>query len=168
MKPAQLKQIAIYAIGFAGLVHLFLAPEHYQHASAHGIFFVLAGFAELAWVYVFMRRQSEQIYYAGIMIAGGLIVLWVVTLVLPAPFEHLVQVIDFKGIICKLSELVGIVALVKLASLGKVAGVARRSFLHLLSEALIVSLFIGVGTYVASHSFEPMMPFLGGHLEEAP
>jgi hypothetical protein len=168
MKVATLTRIASYTIAFAGVIHIYLAPQHFAHASAHGILFAVSGVAELVWAYLFLREPSERMYNLGIMLAGGLIILWAITRVLPAPFEHEVGVVDLGGILCKFSELAGLVALVSLASLGRIAGLAKRSFARLLSEALIISMFIGVGAYVAGHEFEPLMPFLEGQHEEQP
>jgi hypothetical protein len=39
--------IITIAIAIAGLIHLVLAPAHYAHAPAHGVFFALAGMAEI-------------------------------------------------------------------------------------------------------------------------
>ena len=162
-----LNKVAAYSIAFAGLIHLYLAPHHYSHAPAHGIFFVVAGVAELVWAYLFlrMRKPSENMYYIGIMLVGGLIVLWGVTRIIPAPFEHEIGPIDLSGVITKLSEIVGLVALLMLAARGKVTGI-KRSFGRLFSEALIVAFFVAFGIYIAGHEFEPLMPFLAGEREE--
>ena len=165
---APMAQFASLALAFAGIVHAFLAPEHFAHSPAHGIFFAFSAVVEIAWAYIFWRRQDERTYYAGLMIAGGLFTLWAATRVLPAPFEHEVGVVDLGGIICKTSELVGMAALLILASQGKIAGISGRTFGRLLAEGVILSFFIASLTYVAGHDFEPLMPFLAGeeHLEQ--
>lgn len=162
-----LNKVAAYSIAFSGLVHIYLAPQHYSHAPAHGIFFVVAGIAELIWAYLFLRmsKPSENMFYFGIMLSAGLIVFWGITRVLPAPFEHEIGEIDLGGIISKLAEVVGLLALLRLAAKGKVAGI-KRSFGRLFSEALIVGLFVAFGLYIAGHEFEPLMPFLAGEHEE--
>jgi len=70
-----IKRLASLAIGAAGLIHLVLAPEHYAHAPAHGIFFALAGIAEILWALAFLRWPIEGIYYVGIVLAGAMIVI---------------------------------------------------------------------------------------------
>jgi hypothetical protein len=157
-----LVSLASLTIAFAGITHAYLAPEHFAHAPAHGLFFAVSAVVEIAWAYIFFRRQDEKTYYAGLMIAGGLIILWAATRVLPAPFEHEVGVVDLGGVICKTSELVGMAALLILASQGKIAGIAGRTFGRLLAEGVILSFFVASLTYVAGHDFEPLMPFLAG------
>ena len=154
--------IASIPIAFAGIVHAFLVPEHFAHAPAHGLFFAASAVVEIAWAYLFWRRQDEKTYYAGLMIAGGLVVLWAATRVLPAPFEHEVGVIDLGGIISKTSELAGMVALLMLASQGKITGISGRSFGRLLAEGVILSFFVASLAYVAGYDFEPLLPFLAG------
>jgi hypothetical protein len=161
--------VASLAIGFAGFVHAFLAPEHYAHAPAHGLFFAFAAVVEIGWAYLFWRRPDERTYYAGLMIAGGLIVLWAGTRFIPAPFEHEVGEIDFGGIVCKISELVGLGALLVLAAQGKIIGLAKQSLGRFFAEAVVLSFFIASLTYVAAHDLQHSMPFLAGeedHLEE--
>jgi drug/metabolite transporter (DMT)-like permease len=101
MKVATLTRIASYTIAFAGVIHIYLAPQHFAHAPAHGIFFAVSGVAELVWAYLFLRRPTEQMYNIGIMLAGGLIILWAITRVLPAPFEHEVGIVDLGGILLR-------------------------------------------------------------------
>jgi hypothetical protein len=38
-------------IGLAGLIHLVITPQHWAHAPAHGILFVIVGVVELIWPY---------------------------------------------------------------------------------------------------------------------
>ena len=166
MKTATINRIIIYSVVSAGLIHLYLAPIHSEHALAHGIFFVVSGIVELVWAFLFTRKKTETMYYAGIMITGGLIVLWAITRVLPAPFEHEIGVIDLSGILCKLMELVGLVGLLVVAARGKIPGISGRTFARLVSEAVLVSMFIGFGAYMAGHDFEPMFPFLAGQHDE--
>ncbi len=154
--------LACLAIAFAGIVHAFLAPDHFAHAPAHGLFFAVSAVVEIAWAYIFWRRQDEKTYYAGLMIAGGLVILWAATRVLPAPFEHEIGVIDPGGIVCKASELIGMAALLILAAQGKIAGISGRTFGRLLAEGVILSFFVASLTYVAGHDFEPLTPFLAG------
>jgi hypothetical protein len=89
------------------------------------------------------------------MIAGGLVVLWAATRVLPAPFEHEIGIVNLGGVICKTCELVGMAALLILAAQGKITGIVGRTFGRLLAEGVILSFFIASLTYVAGHDFEP-------------
>ena len=161
---SRMNRVASLAIAFAGVIHIVLAPEHYAHSAAHGIFFAAAGVAELMWAFAFLRWPGERTYYIGIGLAGALIVIWGATRIVPAPFEHEIGAIDAQGIITKLSELVGLYALVSLAANGRIAGLAKRSFAGFVAEAVILAAFFGFGFYMVAHTVEPYMPFLGGEI----
>ncbi|HLD93153.1 MAG TPA: hypothetical protein VI703_03015 [Anaerolineales bacterium] len=155
-----MKVVASIAIAIAGYIHIYLAPQHYAHAPAHGIFFAVAGLAEIAWAVGFLRWPSRPFYYAGLAMAGGLVALWVVTRYLPAPFGHEVGAIDAGGIASKLGEMVGILALVALATQGRILGLAKQSFGRLLATAVLLGAAAGVVTYGVSRAVEPLFPFL--------
>jgi len=164
-----MNKLASIAIAAAGVIHLVLAPQHYAHAPAHGIFFALAGIAEIAWALAFLRYPTQPMYYTGLALAGGLVVLWIITRYLPAPFEHEMGVIDLGGIVCKLSEITGIAALVAIAAQGRIAGMAKHSVARMAGTALLVAFSVGVVTYEVSLAIEPFFPSLAGegnHEEE--
>ena len=163
-----MNKIASLAIAAAGVIHLILAPQHYAHAPAHGIFFALAGVAEIAWAILFLRYPAQPMYYSGLALAGGLVVLWIITRYMPAPFGHEVGLIDMGGIACKLSELAGIVALVAIAAQGRIAGLAKHSMARIAGTALLLAFSVGVVTYEVSLAVEPFFPSLvgEGHHEE--
>jgi hypothetical protein len=96
------------------------------------------------------------------MIAGGLIVLWAGTRFIPAPFENEIGEVDLGGIVTKLSELIGMIALLALAAHGKIGGLAKQSWSRLVTEAIILSFFIASLTYFGARGVEPGMPFLSG------
>ncbi|MBI1878392.1 MAG: hypothetical protein HYR94_09230 [Chloroflexi bacterium] len=103
--------ICVITIGLAGLTHLFIVPAHYAHAPAHGVFFAVAGLVQCAWAVAFWRRPSLTLYRAGLAVSGGLVVLWLLTLALPAPFGgHDAGSIDASAVVCKVSELLGLIA----------------------------------------------------------
>ncbi len=153
------------AIALAGVIHLGLAPEHYAHAPAHGIFFVVAGLAEIFWALIFWRRPSAKLYYVGLILAGGLVVLWAVTRFVIPPFEHEPGPVDAEGLITKLSEMIGLVSLVALAAQGQVAGVSRAPIWRLASIALGLALIGGLTTYGIGLAAELLFPGLRGAAE---
>lgn len=159
-------RLAVIAISIAGLIHILVAPEHYAHSPAHGIFFVLAGLAELVWAFVYWRWPSQRAYYVGVSLAGALIILWAVTRIVPMPFEHEIGTIDLAGLASKACELTGMLALVAYATAGRVSGLAKRTFAGFLAEAVILGAFFGMGAYMVTHTVEPYMPFLGGEAHE--
>jgi hypothetical protein len=154
------RYICVATIALAGLVHLFIAPAHYGHAPAHGIFFAMAGLVQCAWVIAFWRRPSLTLYRLGLAVSGGLVVLWLLTLALPAPFGgHDSGSIDTPALVCKLSETIGLVALVALVMQGgQLALAGALSAPRLMSEALLVSLLVGGAFFGVGKVAEPLFP----------
>jgi hypothetical protein len=150
----------LITIALAGLVHLLIAPAHYAHAPAHGIFFAGAGLAQCGWAVAFWRRPTLTLYRAGLTVSGGLVVLWLLTLALPAPFGgHEAGSIDSSAVVCKVSELIGLIALVAVAAQGGQLAVGRKlSVPRLVSEALLVSLLMGAGFFGLGKAAEPLFP----------
>jgi peptidoglycan/LPS O-acetylase OafA/YrhL len=60
----------------AGIIHLWIIPEHWAHAPAHGLFFLLVGIIQIVWGIAVWRNPSTRLYYIGVMMAGWLIVLF--------------------------------------------------------------------------------------------
>jgi len=154
-------------IALAGLIHLGIAPEHYAHAPAHGVFFVLAGVAEILWALAFWRRPTPRRYHLGLALAGGLIVLWAVTRVLPAPFGHGPEPVNASGLVCKASELIGVLSLVMLAAQGQLMGAIRQPPLRPAGEALALALVVGLVSYGVGYAATPLLPTLGPQEEPA-
>jgi hypothetical protein len=161
-KSNTLSRIPALAIALAGAIHLGLTPQHFAHAPAHGIFFAAAGIAELAWAALFLRRPTKQVYYAGLALAGGLVALWALTRVLPAPFHGTAEPIDLGGIVCKISELAGLGALLMIAAQGGIAGLGRQSLSRLAATAFLLSAAAGAAGYGLSFAAEPLFPSLAG------
>lgn len=162
-----LRTLSVIAIAIAGIIHLVLAPAHYQHAPAHGIFFVIAGVGEILWAVLFWRRPSQPLYYAGLVLAGGLIVLWALTRFAIPPFEHEPGLVDASGLVCKLSELVAFISLIALAAQGKISGIARISTWRLAGVALGLALLSGLALYGIGRAAEPLLPSLASPGEHA-
>jgi hypothetical protein len=155
-----IRSVCVITIALAGLVHLLIAPAHYAHAPAHGIFFAVAGIGQFAWAVIFWRRPSLALYRVGLAVSGGLVVLWLLTLALPAPFGgHDAGTIDASAVVCKASELIGLIALVALVLQGgKLAIGGNLSAPRLMSEAVLVSLVVGAVFFGAGKAAEPMFP----------
>lgn len=162
----RMNRIATIAIAAAGVIHLVVAPQHYAHAPAHGIFFVVAGLAEIAWAIVFLRQPTQQVYYAGLLLTGGLIVLWLVTRIIPAPFHGHAEAVDLGGTVCKISELVGLAALLLVAAQGGIAGLSRQAFVRLAAVAIVLSVAAGALSYGVGRAAEPLFPSLFGESAE--
>jgi hypothetical protein len=145
----------------AGLTHLIVVPIHWAHAPIHGAFFVLMGLVQIAWGLAFWRRPSLALYRLGVILAGGLITLWLITRFLPAPFEHEPGAIDLSGIICKVAEALGIAILVAIVVTGTPSPEMRRSAWRMAAILGLAAFLIGWAAYGLGLVLEPVLPGLG-------
>ncbi len=143
----------------AGLIHLFLVPLHLEHSPAHGIFFALVGIAEVVWGFAFWRKPSAALYRIGMIMAGWLITLWVITIFLPAPFGHGKETVDLFGIVCRLSEGLGIASLAALLISGETQSEIKISAWRSIGSLLALSLILGGLTYGAALAAESVSPW---------
>ncbi len=129
---------AMVAMALAGWIHLAIAPSHFEHAPAHGLFFGLLGAFQALWVILaamwlamaFLRPEvirlspsgdlAGWLRHSGLALGGGAVVLWLLTQWVSAPFAASPEPIDGPTILSKLAEL-----LVTLALLGPMGGLWR-------------------------------------------
>jgi len=147
-------------ITIAGLVHLMIAPQHWAHAPAHGLLFAIAGVAEMLWGIAFWRRPSATLYRVGMVMSGGLITLWAITRLLPAPFGHGPEPVEIFGVICKLSESLSIAGLIILASSGTVFRETKGPGWRTIGVLLATAVVSGWITYGIARAVEPALPWL--------
>ena len=100
------RHIAILAIALSGVVHLFIVPGQFSNATVHGIFFILLGLAQIAWAAVFWRSRSNAAYVAGLGLSGGIIALWVLTVLVSVPYASTAQPIGLSQALSKAGELI--------------------------------------------------------------
>jgi hypothetical protein len=144
----------------AGVIHLALLPAHWAHAPAHGLFFALAGLLQIAWGIAVWRRPSIGLDYAGIVLAGGLLVLWGITRVLPAPFGHGPEEMEIWGLLCKLAEALAAAALVVLVFRNTATRAGQPAAWRVLGLLLLAAFAIGLLTYGVARAAEPLLPGL--------
>jgi hypothetical protein len=142
-----------------------VAPAHWQHAQAHGIFFFAAGLVEIAWSIAYLRKPSRGLTYFGVGMAAMLLALWLLTRALPAPFGHGHEVVDTWAVVCKVSELVGVVALGLLAFQTLQEGTGRRASARTLAISAVLGISLGLLTYVGARAAEPLLPSLAASAE---
>lgn len=164
------QRFTVLCMAMAGIIHLALTPQHYSHAPAHGILFALAGIGQVAWAIAFWRRPSMPLWNAGVMGAGALVVLWLITRFLPAPFGHGPEAVTAAGIAVKVCEVATIATLVGLllarGSQGlSVSRPGRHALLGVVSGVAVGLLLFGVASAVDGY-----LPALGAkehtHQEE--
>jgi len=150
----------------AGAIHLWIIPEHWAHAPAHGLFFLVAGIAQIIWGIALWRRPSTRLYYIGVLMAGWLIVLYGITRWLPAPFGHGPEGIDTIGLVCKLCEVLGMVTLGILIFQGLLLNSGRFVAWRAISLIILVSFIAAFATYGVARAAEPIFPSLSAPVEE--
>jgi len=157
------RSIPLLAILLAGVIHLLVAPEHYNHSMVHGIFFAGVGLAEIGWALALWRRPTAGLFRLGVALAGGLVILWTLTRILPAPFGHGPEAVNISGLVCKASELLGLVTLAMLALQGRLSGVEGRAAPRLVGEMLALPVIVGLALFGAGHAAAMVLPAEWAH-----
>ena len=150
----------------AGVIHLWIIPEHWAHAPAHGLFFLVVGIAQIIWGIALWRRPSTRLYYIGVLMAGWLIVLYGITRWLPAPFGHGPEGIDTISLVCKLCEALGMVTLGILIFQGLLLNAGRFVAWRAITLIILVSFIAAFATYGVARAAEPIFPSLSAPEEE--
>ena len=150
----------------AGAIHLVIAPEHWAHAQAHGLFFAMVGVAELAWGLAVWIWPSTTLYRIGLVVASGLVVLWMLTRSLSVPFGHESEPTDAFAIMCKLSEALGAVTLCVLIFHHTIFSAGRQAAWRIVVLLILVSLGAGLMTYGLARAAEPLLPGLQASAEQ--
>jgi hypothetical protein len=63
----------------AGILHLILVPDIIGRNLNSGVFFIVAGIAQIFWVIPMLKRWGKIWYYIGIAGTIVLIIMWVMT-----------------------------------------------------------------------------------------
>ena len=127
-----------------GIIHLAVAPVHFDHALVYGALFVAAGLGQVGLGVGILARPSQLLFSAGIAVNLAIVSAYVVTRTAGMPFGEEVQItptesINLPGEVepvgpldleTTISELVTVVALVTL-----LAGRYRRWAVNLLLAA---------------------------------
>jgi len=97
--------VLILALG-VGIMHVLLAPDHLIDVGmGHGIFFAIAGSAQIGFGLLFIAKPTRGLAIIGVAGMIGIIILYFVTRIenLPEPFGS-PEGIDQVGIIAKMVE----------------------------------------------------------------
>ncbi len=119
---------AAIAMLVAGWIHLAIAPAHFAHAPAHGLFFGVLGALQILWLLLlgvaepltgrsrtWRQRMFELLRLSGLWLSGGAVMLWLLTQVLRPPFALQPEPIDNPTLLSKLAELAVAAILVRLS-----------------------------------------------------
>jgi hypothetical protein len=146
----------------AGIIHLIIIPEHWEHAPAHGLFFLIVGVFQIVWGVAIWRTPSARVYNIGAIMAGWLIVLYVLTRLLPAPFGHGPEEVAWIDIVCKFCEALGMFTLAVLIFQGTLIHSARPLAWRAIVVIVLLSFVSGFATYGIARAAEPLFPALAG------
>ncbi|MDD5552790.1 MAG: hypothetical protein PHE18_02840 [Candidatus Omnitrophica bacterium] len=149
--------ISAIGMGIAGILHFLVTPEHWAHAPAHGIVFLLLGLLQLLWAISFLKKRSYSVYRAGIILAAGSIFLWAITRIWTAPFESGPEAIELNDIAVKIFELISIAAL-----LLAMRSLAPKPKAGRVSIWVISAFFLAAAAYAGGRMLGPVFPALGG------
>ena len=151
---------AVAFIVVAGVLHLWLAPQHLEHVG-HALFLALAGIVEIVWAIAFWRKPSAALYSLGVVLAGAFIVLWAITRITPAPFGHGPGDVELVGVMSKVAEGAGLAGLVAIALLGFQSGQIQWSIWRMILAPLTLAVVGALVLYGVGVAAEGIFPWLG-------
>lgn len=150
----------------AGVIHFVIVPEHWSHAPAHGLFFLLVGILQIVWGAIVWRKPSLRLYYIGVIMAGWLLVLYILTRLFPAPFGHGPEAIEAIDITCKVCEAFGMIVLTILIFHGLTLNANMRIAWRAVMLIVLFSIISGFVTYGVAGAAEPIFPALSAQTAE--
>ncbi len=145
----------------AGIIHIMIAPAHWQHAPAHGLFFALSGMAQVIWGIVYWRKPTSALRNFGVIMAGALIALYVITRIFSAPFGDEPGELEFTGIASKVMEGAALISLAALSVSGEESRRTKISRWVDVGKIVALSFVVGGLAYQVSIAAEPLFPWLG-------
>ncbi len=100
-----MQAVAAGGLGASAALHVGLAPEHFEEATAYGVFFSAASVAAAIIAAAILAWPARPAYVAGVGLTLGLVVLWAVFRFVPPPGAETVEVVDLVGLVAKATEL---------------------------------------------------------------
>jgi hypothetical protein len=163
-----LAQAAVLTMALAGVLHLFVVREHWAHAPAHGLFFLIAGVIEIGWSITFIRTGSEALRRLGFLGSVVLVLLWGLTRFVPAPFGHGPEAVDVAGVATKACEIACAAALGLLIAAGAASAASqpRRIAWRPVFGLVLAAFLLTALTYGAARAAEPVLPGLSAEAVE--
>ena len=146
------KIIAISTI-LAGLAHIsYVSIEHWsEFPQLEFAFFVSAGLAQIIWAITLLKKEANTIYYLGLLINGSLLITWILTRTVAAPFQSGVEPVGTIDTAIAALEVLSLLGLISLNAIKNKP----------LSATLMAVLLIfggGTATYSASMGTEVLFP----------
>jgi hypothetical protein len=149
----------------AGVLHLYVVRDHWDHAPAHGVFFLIAGLLQIAWSIAFLRSDTQILRRFGFVGVLVLVLLWAATRIIPAPFGHGPEEVDLPGVATKLCEVACAAALGLLIAASAAAQPHRTAWRPVVALAAAALVLTGL-TYGVARAAEPILPGLSAEAAE--
>ena len=102
----------------SAVVHLAVAPEHFEESAVYGVFFVVLGLFQLAYAGLVLLRPTRRSVVVGVLSSCGAVALWAVTRTTGLPFGPFAWQPEGVGpldLIAVTSELLVVLALARTA-----------------------------------------------------
>lgn len=96
---------AVGGLALSAVLHVGLAPAHFEEATAQGVFFYTAGVTAAILAAAVLAWPSRLAYLAGTVVSLALIALWTVFLLVPPPGSEAASTVDLVGVVTKATEL---------------------------------------------------------------
>jgi hypothetical protein len=104
-----LQHLALFrsrAVRAGRLLHLLFTPEHFEEWIGYGLFFLVAGLAQLLFVVVVLRQPTNRsLLIAGIAGNALIVGLWIATRTLGVPLGPEAGEVEEIGVVDTLSKL---------------------------------------------------------------
>lgn len=144
----------------AGVLHLYIAPIHFAHAPAHGLFFGVIGLAQVAWLVWYLRQPKQLTFGLGYALSGGVVVVWFLTQLVSTPYALAPEPIDAETLVTKFAELGVFVALLMQQQ------ETPASSINQWAKGWTVALVGGLAFWGGGHLSETIIPQLGHQANE--
>lgn len=112
LAPRAWQALAVGGLGASAVLHVGLAPEHFDAAFAYGLFFSISGGVLAAAAGAVLAWPSRAAYLVGLALGVALIGLYVLFRLVPPPGAAAPEEVDLVGLITKAAELAAVIACV--------------------------------------------------------
>jgi cytochrome c peroxidase len=153
------KKIVIGAALTAGIIHLGVAAGYYLHTPAQGIWLAIAGLLQVVWALTY-SRYPRQLRLAGQSLLGGMLMLWLLSVTVSAPFGAHVWPLDGAVLLTKSAELIGWVALLW-SEFGNHQQQPVKLRRVAVGMVIVIGLSVGLFGWSIGTLVEPIFPRLG-------
>lgn len=151
--------LILFCFVLSGAIHIIIAPEHYAHAPAHGLFFGAIGLMQMAYAIARWRYPRSYLRMPGFFLSGGVIFLWFLTHLFSVPFASAPHPLDWAAIYSKLFEGTAFLSLLGRDFKGFRQACMPRFALRLLGT-IVLSCGAGLILWVGALMLAPSLSFL--------